>query len=188
MRGVFVENRQRSLVRVSLRHIARRRWQSALFIVGVALGVAMMVAIDLANGSAGRAFRLSTDTVAGKATHQLLGGPTGLDEAVYRQLRVELGQRDSAPIVEGYVIVPTLDSQPLRLLGVDPFAEAPFRTYLTTNAQRVPLDSLTALLTRPNTVLLSESLAESYRLRSGDTLDLRIGAQIKPVQIVGLIR
>ena len=188
MRSVFVENRQRSLVRVSLRHIARRRWQSALFIVGVALGVAMMVAIDLANGSAGRAFRLSTDTVAGKATHQLLGGPTGLDEAVYRQLRVELGQRDSAPIVEGYVIVPTLDSQPLRLLGVDPFAEAPFRTYLTTNAQRVPLDSLTALLTRPNTVLLSESLAESYRLRSGDTLDLRIGAQIKPVQIVGLIR
>ena len=179
---------QRSLLRVSLRHVARRRWQSALFIVGVALGVAMMVAIDLANGSASRAFRLSTETVAGKATHQVLGGPTGLDEAIYRELRIALGQRNSAPVVEGYVTAPALDSQPLRLLGVDPFAEAPFRSYVTSDASRLPLDSLTALLTRPNTVLLSESLAQRYGLGSGDTLNLRIGAEARPVQVVGLIR
>jgi putative ABC transport system permease protein len=181
-------NIQRSLFRVSLRHVARRRWQSALFIVGVALGVAMMVAIDLANGSASRAFRLSTETVAGKATHQVFGGPTGLDESVYRQVRLGLRQRDSAPVVEGYVTAPTLDNQPLRLLGVDPFAEAPFRSYLTSQSDRVPLASLTALLTRPNTVLLSETLAKRFGLQRDDTLSLRIGAQTNPVQVVGLIR
>ncbi len=181
-------NIQRSLFRVSLRHVARRRWQSVLFIIGVALGVAMMVAIDLANGSASRAFRLSTETVAGKATHQVFGGPTGLDESVYRQVRLGLRQRDSAPVVEGYVTVPTLDNQPLRLLGVDPFAEAPFRAYLTSQSDRVPLDSLTALLTRPNTVLLSESLAQRFGLQRNDTISLRIGAQTRPVQVVGLIR
>ncbi|WP_423224287.1 FtsX-like permease family protein [Candidatus Amarolinea aalborgensis] len=178
----------RYLLRVSLRHVARRRWQSVLFIMGVALGVAMMVAIDLANGSASRAFRLSTETVAGKATHQVFGGPAGLDESVYRRARVDLHQRNSAPVVEGYVSVPTLDNQPLRLLGVDPFAEAPFRSYLTSQSDRVPLDSLTALLTRPNTVLLSESLAQRFGLQRNDTLSLRVGAQTTTVQVVGLIR
>ncbi|MEZ4555232.1 MAG: hypothetical protein R2854_02045 [Caldilineaceae bacterium] len=53
----------------------------------MAIGVAMIVAIDLANGSAERAFNLGAETVAGRATHQIVGGPTGLDEAVYTRLR-----------------------------------------------------------------------------------------------------
>lgn len=180
-----------SLLRLSLRHVLRRRAQSALFILGIALGVAMMVAIDLANGSASRAFRLSTDAVAGKATHQILGGPTGLDETIYRQLRTDPALRSAivlAPVVEGQVIAPALDSQPLRLLGIDPFAEAPFRAYLNSTAAPLPIAALTEMLTRPNTVLLAESLAQTYRLRPGDRLDLRIGAVTTSVQIAGLVR
>ena len=43
--------------------------------LGIALGVAVVVAIDLANTSASRAFALSTETVVGKATHQMHGRP-----------------------------------------------------------------------------------------------------------------
>ena len=45
-----------------------------------------MVAIDLANVSASQAFDLSTEAV-GRATHQIVGGPQGLDESVYVALR-----------------------------------------------------------------------------------------------------
>ncbi len=178
----------RSLLRVSVRHVWRRKWQSFLFVIGVALGVAMMVAIDLANGSASRAFQLSTDTIAGKATHQIVGGPRGLDESLYRTIRADLGIADSAPVVSDYVKIPALDNQPLRLLGVDPFVEAPFRSYLATGENQLTVDSVTDLLARPNTVILAESVAQRYRLAVGDTIDLQIGAMRSPVEIVGLVR
>lgn len=118
----------RPITRLAWRHAKRRPWQSFFFVIGVAIGVAMIVAIDLANGSAERAFNLGAETVAGRATHQIVGGPTGLDESVYTRLRREVAYRASAPIVESYVVAPQLDGQPMRLLGVDPFAEPPFRS------------------------------------------------------------
>src|SRR5262245_17718488 len=91
-----------TLLKTSLRHLLKHPWQVGLAILGVALGVAVVVSIDLANGSATRAFALSTETVAGRATHEIVGGPSGLDETIYRKLRVELGVRAAAPLVEGY--------------------------------------------------------------------------------------
>src|ERR1044071_2329591 len=88
-----------TLWRVMLRSIQRRPFQSILFVAGVALGVAMIVAIDLANGSASRAFGLFTESIAGRATHQITGGPTGLPEDLYTRLRTELGLREAAPVV-----------------------------------------------------------------------------------------
>src|SRR5260221_1871681 len=119
-----------SLWRVMLRSIRRRPFQSVLFVAGVALGVAMIVAIDLANGSAARAFGVFTESIAGRATHQITGGPTGLPDNLYTKLRTEVGLKQAAPVVTAYVQALELNEQPLRVFGVDPFAEAPFRGYL----------------------------------------------------------
>lgn len=59
----------RTLLHIGWRYLALHRWQSLLMILGVAVGVAVMVSIDLANASAARAFELSTEAVTGKATH-----------------------------------------------------------------------------------------------------------------------
>jgi putative ABC transport system permease protein len=56
-------------------------------VVGVTLGVAVVVGIDLANESASRAFDLSTQAVAGRATHYVSAGSRGIDEDLYVQLR-----------------------------------------------------------------------------------------------------
>jgi putative ABC transport system permease protein len=72
----------RPLIKASWRHLAHNPWQSILMILGIALGVAVVVAIDLANASAERAFDLSTQAVTGRTTHQITGGSEGIDEAV----------------------------------------------------------------------------------------------------------
>ncbi len=59
------------LGKIGWRYLRFHRWQSLLMVLGIALGVAVVVSIDLANASAGRAFELSTETVAGKTTHQI---------------------------------------------------------------------------------------------------------------------
>ena len=180
----------RSIFRLAWRHTRRRPLQSLFFVVGVAIGVAMIIAIDLANGSASRAFALGTESVAGRATHQIVGGPSGLDETVYVDLRREVGYRDSAPVVEGYVTAVELDAQPMRLLGIDPFAEAPFRSYLGTNPTS-PLNPsasfLADLMTRPNSTLLSTEVAQRYGFATGDELTIRIGSDTKKLEIVGLL-
>ena len=90
----------------SMRRAARRPFQYILFVLGVALGVAMMVSVDLANGSATKAFELSTDAITGRATHRLIGGPSGIDQELYVQLRRELGYTNSAPLVDGFYQYP----------------------------------------------------------------------------------
>lgn len=175
------------LTRVSLRYLIRHPWQAGLCILGVALGVAMIVSIDLSNASARRAFTLSTEAIAGRATHQIIGGPTGLDEDLYRRIRADMGIRLSAPIVEGYVQAPTIDGGiTLHLLGVDPFAEPPFRSYLAPPGSDQSVD-VTALLAEPSTVLIAEQFAHRYDIALGSTLDVRIGSRTETLRVVGVL-
>ena len=49
---------------------------------------------------------------------------------MYARLRTDGVLAAAAPIVTDYVTSPQLGGRPIQLLGVDPFAEAPFRSYL----------------------------------------------------------
>ncbi|MFN8378853.1 MAG: FtsX-like permease family protein [Anaerolineae bacterium] len=179
------------LFRLAQRSIARSFLQSVLFIVGVALGVAVVVAIDLANSSASRAFELSTETVTGKATHQIIGGTDGLPTGLYRQLRVDLHLEAVAPVIEDYVRAPELGDRPLRLLGVDPFAEPPFRDYLT-NVQvggedANAFEALNQFLSMPNAILIGAGLAQQFDVQPGDTVTLQPGGRPVTATIVGTL-
>ncbi len=180
------------MFRIGRRYVSRRFLQSLLFVLGVALGVAMVIAIDVANGSARRAFDLSTESISGRATHQIVGGPAGLSTEVYTALRLDLGVRQAAPVVTEFVRGSGLGDQPLRLLGVDPLAEPPFRSYLASvNAGgegQLAFDALTRFIAEPGSVLISRSLAERFGVEAGDTLTLRPGARLVDVQVVGVLQ
>jgi putative ABC transport system permease protein len=175
-----------TLFKTALRDQLRRPWLTLLVILSIALGVAVVVSVDLANASAARAFKLSTEAVVGKATHQIVGGDSGFDEAVYRDLRVRRGNRLSAPIVEEYANAKELGGQVLHVLGVDLFAESPFRTYLTANAN-IPLDAFAAFFTQADAALLSGSTAARFGVEVGDKVTLGIGTRTRAVTIIGLL-
>ena len=108
----------------SLRHLLRHPAQLALALVGLSLGVATIIAVDIATASSRRAFELSMDAVNGAATHEIVGGPQGIDERLYVDLRTHdlvAGevQPALAPVVEGYV---TVGDREMQLVGVDPLA------------------------------------------------------------------
>ena len=78
------------------RSLARHPWQLALSLLGIALGVAVVVAIDLASESARRALAIASDGIAGRATHRITGGPRGVPEQLYVDLRLsDLGMDPS---------------------------------------------------------------------------------------------
>ncbi len=172
-----------------LRHFLKHPWQMALSVLGITLGVAIVVAIDLGNQSAKRAFSLSRDAVVGKATHQIVGGPGGLAEDVYAMLRMELGVRNSAPLVAGYGYLE--DGRALRFIGVAPFADSQFRPYIGGSSYSGAPDESTAytvdLLTTPATALMSVDTAGTLGLRAGDTITLDILGIEREIGIVGLL-
>ena len=175
------------LLRTGLRYLIRRPWQSVLMIIGIMLGVAVVVAIDLANASASLAFDLSTDAVAGRATHQITGGPQGVDESLYVTLRRAGLDIPLAPVVTAYVTSPELGNVPLQLLGVDPFAEAPFRSYLTGPEGGAPAEGLASFFTQPGAVLVSVDLAERYGLANSSTLSLEFSGYAQKITVAGLL-
>ena len=170
------------LQRSSRRYLTRHPWLMGLSVLGVAIGVAVVVSIDLANTSASRAFRLSAETVTGKATHQVVGTGTTLDDDVYRRLR-GAGIRPSAPVVEGYGALQQGD-RTFQIVGIDPLSDAPFRPYLGTGASS-DLD-LGAFMTRDVT-LMSAPTATELGLSSGDTLRVDIEGETYTVTLGGLI-
>jgi putative ABC transport system permease protein len=160
------------LYRASFGYLLRHPWQLGLALVGICIGVAVMVAVDLANASSERAFRLSMDTLNGRATHQIVGGPAGVDESLYVRLRVEDGFRDLAPVVEGDI---EIGSMSLAVLGVDVFAERGFRRFSSAGngaARGDELATIRDLLTVRGAMLMSAGTAAALGLGLGDTVPL----------------
>lgn len=172
--------------KISWRYFQRHIWQGLLMVVGVALGVAVMIGVDLANESARRAFQLSTSTLTGRATHYLSSGSRGLEEDVYIGLIREGLDVPAAPLVTGYASSPQLGGLTLQVLGVDPFVEAPFRDYLTADRGGEVVE-LTALLTTPGGVLLSRELADQHQLELGSNLNIIYAGNLYPGTVVGLL-
>jgi putative ABC transport system permease protein len=170
----------RLLLVSALRHLRRHPWQTWLSIVGIALGVAVIVAVELANQSARQAFLLSAESLTGKATHQIVAGAAGIAEDFYRELRIERGVRLSAPVVEGLVQV---DGETLLLVGIDPLAEQPFRQLDSTAGADAPR----RLFTEPGTALLSRINAGRLAVSLDDELALSVAGRPATLRIVGLL-
>jgi putative ABC transport system permease protein len=177
----------RPLLRVAIRYILANPLQSLLMILGISLGVAVAVSVDVANASAEKAFQLSTEALNGRSTHYLSGGPTGLSEELYSQLRTSGLEIPIAPVINQRAISPQIPGQSLQLLGIDPFSETPFRNYLS-GAGSLAAISLTEFLITRGAVLISEQLATNNDLDIGDQLILEINGISRMASIIGLLQ
>ncbi len=172
--------------RISYRYLQRHLLQSVMMILGVALGVAVAVSIDVANQSAAVSFTLSTEALAGKATHQIIGGPQGLDENIYTDFKAAGISRTAAPLISNYVTSPQLGEKTFQLLGLDPFADAPFRNYIAWN-QSVNFEQLITFLSKPGAVYISLDLARQMDLQPGSSITIEADGLTRQAFVAGLL-
>jgi len=172
------------LISSSLRWLRTHPWQFLLSILGVAVGVSVVVAIDLANTSAERAFVLSSETVAGRATHVVVGGASGVPDSVYAQLVRSGLPLTAAPVVETWVRVADRPELGFRVLGVDPLAEVPFRPF--TGTQRDGGLDLARFVGGQGGVLLSAPDASALDVASGDSLTFLLDGVERRVVVQGI--
>jgi putative ABC transport system permease protein len=176
----------RTLLLTGLRDLVRRPLHTGLMILGVALGVAVVIAIDLANTSASRGFLRSTEAVTGRATHQVRGGPSGVPQDVFRRIRVEAGLRSSTPVVEGYATALDLDRQPLHVLGLDPLSDAPFRDHLGGGGS-LAVPGFARVFVDPRAAVVGAALASRHGLALGSPLRLRVQDRVETLEVAGIV-
>jgi putative ABC transport system permease protein len=162
--------------RASFSYLLRHPWQLVLSLLGIVIGVAVIVAVDLANSSARKAFLMSMDAITGEATHQVIGGPGGVDELTYRNLRTEAGITSVAPIVEGVV---NTEGASLQLLGIDLFAEQSMRSFTGTATSGSGDESslFVRFLLEPGVITTSEQTAEDLGLTVGESFEVSVGGR-----------
>jgi putative ABC transport system permease protein len=175
----------RLLTRASARHLKHHRAQLVLSVLGVALGVAVVLSIDLATRSARTAFRISAETVSGRATHEITSELGSVDDALFTRIRVDLGVRASAPVVEGFASSPRLSGRALMVLGVDPFSEEPFRSFVADGSSGVDLG---AFVTIPHGIVLAAPTAVEADVSPGDSLPARIAGRDWMLPVVGVFQ
>ncbi|MDX1430375.1 MAG: ABC transporter permease, partial [Rhodothermales bacterium] len=159
----------------------RHPWLLALSIIGVAVGVAVVVGIDIANASSKRAFTLSADAVAGSATHEIVGVGGQLPDSVYTSLRLEHPSISAAPVLAGYMRIEDCGRRVFQVLGIDPLSDGEIRSY--TGGRSLDLG---ILLTRPSAAL-SRPIAEECGLGVGDSIRVRVGGVSSEMVVGGLI-
>lgn len=176
-----------SLFKVAWRYLLSHPLQSGLMLLGISLGVSVAVSVDVANASAARAFDLSVEAVVGRSTHYISGGPSGLAEGIYTDLRRAGLEIPMAPILSQLIVSPDMGNIPLQLMGIDPFAEQPFRSYLYSDETQVSVAQIGAFYSVPGAILISTDLAERYEISEGDTVQLNVSGQSRTGYIAGLI-
>ncbi len=177
----------RTLWAASFRHLLRHPAQLVLTVAGLALGVATITAVDIATASSRRAFQLSMEAINGAATHRLVGGPLGIDERLYVELRRDAlysreGRLALAPVVEGYV---TVGDRALQLLGFDPLA-SPELSARDGPSGDVPPEALEGWFTRPGAVVLPRATAGQLGIEPGDAFGLEVGGRIHDAVLLAL--
>lgn len=165
-----------------LRRLLGEPRRTLLTILGVALGVAVVVGIRLANRSAIGAFAETVDAVSGRANLQVTSTSEGFDERHFPEVQELPGVQAAAPIVQVYVRAftpgvrgaggdPTgAGGETLLLLGVDPLLEAPFQRGL--GADTSGLGEGAALLLEPRAAAVPRGFAEKRGLARGDPLPI----------------
>lgn len=134
------------LLRSSWRFFTRHPWQLWLTLLSIALGTAVMIAVDLANQTAAQSFQQSVNTLSSPMTHEIKAVQGRIPDAFYQQLRVEWGYRQSLPEVE---LPLSINGLHYNLVGLDSFASSLPASSLGA------LDSsvLTRLLTEPDSII-----------------------------------
>lgn len=160
-----------------------------LIVAGVALGVAMASSIDIASASALKALEYSTQTLRGPASHVITARPARLPWQVYVDLRTRLGVRNSAPVVTDRVEVAAAGGQArfMTLVGIDPMAEMPYRSWLgTAGSPEQDFDRLRRFISTPYALLIGARTAERLDLDVGSPLTLTFQGRNRTFQVVGI--
>ena len=115
---------------VGLRHLKTKPMRTLLTTVGVSLGIALYIAIEIINRSTLASFKESIDAVAGKATLSVSAGESGFSEA-----KLDIVAQGTAPIARLVIVRQVNRDTPQYVSEMEPGKQNVKLTWIDTAAR-----------------------------------------------------
>jgi putative ABC transport system permease protein len=166
---------------------------------GVAIGIAVVVAIRLANESSVRGFETALEAVSGHVSLEVTSPGVGVTEDRLAELSWLRTFGRVSPIIDRDVLIrsSTADERGelLRVLGVDILRDRPFREYRlvegavgrTPRAGPITTQEFLSLLTDPVAIVLTKVFAERHGFTVGSNVRLFVGDREVPLVVRALL-
>src|SRR6267143_1556122 len=178
----FVVNLVRFFHWQVLRYIGRHRLLTLLNVLSVAIGVAVFLAIQLANTSASRAFAATIDVVAGKSQLEVNAPANDLPDDLFPTVQRTTGITAATPLVRGLITLPDFPGEYLDLLGIDIFTNTPFRTFELTNLSTKSFD-IAQWLGASEVIAVSDTFAGRHHLHRGNALRIQVNGKEQTLRV-----
>ena len=169
------------------------RARTLVTLAGLSLGVAVVVAIRLANASSVLGFETALNLVAGQTSLEIVGAGVGVPETQLADLGWLRDYGRVTPLIDrtARVLAPDGTEQPVRVLGVDVLHDLPFREYrllqFARDGRQPRPQELLALLLDPASVVLTERLARRQAIGLDTPVRLLIGDRVHESVVRGLL-
>ncbi len=198
-----------------LRALSRDPVRTVLTVAGVAVGVAVVLAIRLANTSSIHGFETALDAISGRTSLEVVAPGVGVADELVAELGWlrQLGR--VSPIIDGDAVIrPRTGArgEVVRVLGVDILRERPFRDYqvrdpgqddggedaaagdpnVATDDRDIDRRGITtqeflSILTDERAVVLTRAFARRHDLEIGGLVELVTGDRVVPLVVRGLL-
>ena len=186
-----------------VRQAGRERLRTASTIVGVAVGVAVVLAIRLANESSVRGFETALDAVSGRTSLEVIAPGVGVSEDRLADLGWLREYGHVSPVIDGDVVIrpaggDRTTSELVRVLGVDILRDQPFRDYPLAGdedddgtgedaARSITTQEFLSLLTDPQAVVLTSAFGARHGIQLDHRVELVAGDRVVPLVVRGLL-
>jgi len=165
----------------AVRDLQRHPLLGVLNVLSVALGVAVYLAIQIANHSAHRSFAAGIDLVAGKAQLEVRGD---VEETLWPVVARQPGVKAVTGLVEGLMTFPDWPGEYVHVLGMDVLSNEPFRTFEI--GARGTNSSLDRWLGVGGQLAFSADFAAKHGLKVGDRIRGLVNSTLKTVTVASL--
>ena len=192
-----------------LRPAAADRLRFLLTVTGIAVGVATVAAIRLANASVLSSFSDTVDFVAGKSSITVLADGPGIPEGALSRLAwLRRAGATLAPAIAETAAAGAADGEVVEVLGIDPLADGAARQYSFAPSQDDSAESPSysgARATRSflegekgkanlfsvfdrDSILVTESFAARHSLRAGSSFSLVTNSVERTFRVAAVLR
>ena len=180
------------------RRLKEEPFRLLLTLLGVALGVAVFIAIKLANTTATQAFQNSLAAISGKTHLEVSGGGLGVDEDLFLRLTAMAEVKRAAPVIQQHVWVRRVDGSGARwrrgapsqgraalVLGLDLLGDNDFRGYAFEN--KYSREEILSRIADPQGLFIARGVADALGVGVGDFVELEAVRRMR-FRIRGVLR
>ncbi len=173
-----------TLVKFNIRYYRHHSVLSLLCIMGIALGVGIVIAVELINNSALDSFSSYVDLLSGRATHSIISTHSYIDENLFAHIWTHPQIKSASPMIE--VLANVVEApEPIRFIGIDPFLDSAIRNWAPNDRDEASLTKF--LSSKPPAVFLTKKFMLAHRLKPGDILTVLTAGIEKKIQILGIL-